>query len=236
MAFLFLVVGTLGQNAWAGGQGGMTALGQWIENPAGLPPEIPLTPGEEKKVFSGEPIFKQANQAIDGFGVTVFEVNAPPPVIMKILWDIGSYKERIPQIDGVKIYGHSQKTIFAAFKMVHFGWSIDYFVRHELRAPNVLVWDLDPKKDSDIAGTRGFWRIRPHPKKPDQSLVEYAGLIAAPGGWVPGFLIRIIKDRALPDGSQWVIPIAEKQARLEREMRLAGASQKKVPNDKEPNQ
>jgi hypothetical protein len=201
----------------------MVALGAWIQNPVGLPPAIPLNASEEKKVFNGQPIFKQDNGKIDGFGVTVFEVNAPPQVIMKILWDVGSYQERIPQIDGVSIYSQKEKSIYAEFKMVRFGWSIDYFVRHDLRARNVLVWGLDPKKDSDIAGTKGFWRVRKHPTKANQSLVEYAGLIAAPGGWVPGFLVRLIKDRALPEGSQWIIKPAEHQARLEEKMQLAKA-------------
>jgi len=184
------------------------------------PPMVELTEAERGTLKQNMPVYKTVEDPESGTGraVAVFQVNAPSPLIWKLLSSFKFYPRWIDGVTRAEHYKKNQKNknkgkdIFVEFRLQKFPIDYTYYIKHDYptRQRDWGTWHLDYEKKSDLSDSVGFWRVVPSADNPNICTVTYS-VEAAFFGYVPGFIKDMLKQKGLEQATVWVKREAEKR-------------------------
>jgi hypothetical protein len=132
----------------------------------GAPPEIVLTEDESKIIESGQPVYKQVQNASGGSGAVVFKVNASRDIIWSVISDFKHYPEWIGgKLEKTEIYkGQDATKTYVAFTL-NLGFLMGrwtYHIEHtySMKEEGWGTWKLDETKKNDLDDNIGFWNVK----------------------------------------------------------------------------
>ncbi len=185
---------------------------QGVLKPYPQPPKpTPLSAADIKTLESGEPVYKTTEGETGGRGVAVFRINAPRDVVWSTITQFQMYPQWVDEVTTCEVYAREGNTIFVRFVLKSMGIEIEYFIAHDYRAADTWgTWTLDYSRESDLGDSVGSWLVTE--VSPGVSQVEYSVELKI-GGWVPGFIRKIIVDSGLEEATQWLKVESEKRNR-----------------------
>jgi hypothetical protein len=180
----------------------------------GAPPSPELTRQERGQILSGEPVLKQVQDGSGGRAVAIFLVQTPPEAAWSVIMDYPHYAGWVEDLDVAEIYPGDDEFLFVRFKTTVMRVTVEWFIKHTVRVEEEgwVTWTLDYDRESDLDDSVGYWRVTPHHRNPNASIVEYSVDLRL-RSWVPGFIKRILVDKGLEQATSWVKIQAEARHR-----------------------
>jgi ribosome-associated toxin RatA of RatAB toxin-antitoxin module len=180
--------------------------------PVGTPPvSTPLTEEQRAKLAAGEAVRTTVRGDGAGRGLAIIDVAAPPELVWACITDISRYPAMVDNVREAEVYAREGEHIKARFVLGGAGVAIEYYVDHVFRPDDgYMTWTLDYSRKSDLDDSVGFWRVTPHPERPDHSRITYSIEVSV-GWWLPRMLERRLAADGLVRSTEWVKREAERR-------------------------
>jgi len=179
-------------------------------------PDLPeLTADEERQLRAGERIQRQNRVGKKGDGFACVDVRASLETVWATLTDYRRYPGRISTIRDAIVFSSSPQATKAEFMISRFRFPVRAVMRYEPEASR-LAFDLDPDckvPPGVFKSAAGFWFAEPAPgREATHTRVWIAGAVEVNRA-VPGFVVDLGAQKALPKSSNWVKPVMEAEER-----------------------
>ena len=181
-------------------------------------PDVSLSGGDQTNLRAGKMIKRQIiSEDGSGTALAVQDVEAHVSVVLARILDFSNYPK---MVDGVTECGnyrevtHSNGTQTLMTRMVLSAAFIKFegFFHHTYYPKLASVtWTLDYTRKSDFVDSVGYWYVANHPERPDTAARVFYSVNVIPGDWVPGYVVKLLQDKALDDAVAWVKKESEKQ-------------------------
>lgn len=170
--------------------------------------ELPsLTKIDVAALQRGERIQKQSRTGRSGYGFVVVDVDAHPDTVFESLSQIGQYKDMIPTVRSVSLYGKSEGKISAELFLSRFYLKIN--VVHTIVEKQRLVkFCLDSNRPNFVMRKAdGYWFVESvkNGNQEEKSRVYLSANIIA-SRLVPTLIVDYAASRALPRATKWLQP------------------------------
>lgn len=196
------------------------------------PIDLPeLTAEDREEIAAGEQVRKQERNGKTGWGFVVGDVDAPPPIVMKVLSAFEDYASFIPVVRKADVV--SRSVTAEGFETASCNYRVSRFwlpmsalqtVEHE----NGLVrFELDHSATGCVLQeATGFWHVAPSPNGSGSRVWFCVGLHACE--WLPTWLVDYAAARALRRATGWL------KSHVERVWKDRKIPAKAVPRRKFP--
>jgi len=173
-----------------------------------------LTAEDRIQLERGLPVQKQQRHGGQGTGLVVFEVNAPPSVVLNSLSKFEDYTKMIPVVRQAAV--QTQQTLVDGSIMARVSYKISKFwlgltASHVLNtAAGTGCFDLDQNSSRFLQEASGFWEVEQvQGKHADKSRVWLRASIRS-SFLVPSWIIDYAAERALRRATSWLGPYTER--------------------------
>lgn len=174
------------------------------------PAKATLSASETSTLASGKAVLKQIQEGNGGRGVAIFDVNATPDQVWKVITNFKGYPSYIDELSKCERYSTNGNDIFVDFVISSWGFEVQYYVKHDYQpTKGYMTWTLDYSRESDLDDSTGYWLVYPSPTDPSKTRVEYSVDLRIKG-WVPGFIQTMLAETGVENATKWVKREAEK--------------------------
>jgi len=167
-----------------------------------------LTAEDILQLESGLLIQKQQRHGGQGTGCVVFEVNAPPSVVLSSLSRFEDYTHMIPVVRQAQV--QSRQSLLDGSVMARVSYKISKFwlslsASHVCDAnAGIVRFDLDQGSSRFLREASGFWQVEQLPgKHGDRSRVWLRARIRS-ASMVPTWIVDYAAERALRRATSWL--------------------------------
>jgi ribosome-associated toxin RatA of RatAB toxin-antitoxin module len=160
-----------------------------------------LNPADLAKIESGEIIlesrtFQDAQGRTRGGGLAIGYIKTGKDKIIDTILKYEDYPQFMPHVKSAEVYTRTDAQVDVNFKIEVAFVKLSYYLTHKVdRANGVITWTLDKTKKNDIAGTDGFWGLKPYK---DGTIVYYTVSVDT-GRAVPKTIEDYLTKRDLPN-------------------------------------
>jgi len=183
-----------------------TGIATKFSNPA----KATLSASEATTLSSGKAVLKQIQEGNGGRGVAIFDVNATPDQVWKVITSFEKYPSYIEELSNVETYATKGNDLFVDFTISSWGFEVQYYIKHDYQpSKGYMTWTLDYSRESDLDDSTGYWLVYPSPLDPSKTRVEYSVDLRIKG-WVPGFIQTMLAETGVENATKWVKREAEK--------------------------
>ncbi len=144
------------------------------------------------------PVVEQLTAADDTKGLrAVFQVAAPPDVVLDTLWDVRRFRQIFPDIEQLEVLAERPGSIDARFTVDAVLAKVRYTLRRDIdRVARRVEWRSIA---GDLKAIRGSWQVQPT-ADPAVSLVTYISFVdvgyAVPSGMVRDTALKKVDQMA----------------------------------------
>ena len=172
----------------------------------GAPPEVALTELEQRRLRSGEPVYKRVEGSESDQSAALFRVDAPVGIVWSVISNFACYPQWVDGLAEAEIYRREGSDVFIRFRIEHgLAGSYTYYVHHTFATGQGrwTTWKLDYGRQSDFDDSVGFWRVRPATDNPQHTYVTYSAALRLKG-WLPGLFESLLANNGLKQATSWV--------------------------------
>jgi len=173
-----------------------------------------LTAEDLLQLENGLPVQKQQRHGGQGTGFVVFEVNAPPSVVLSNLSRFEDYTTMIPVVRQADV--QTRETLVDGSIIAKVAYKISKFwlglsASHVLNpAAGTVCFDLDQGSSRFLQEATGFWQVEQVPSKhANRSRVWLRASIRS-SFMVPTWIVDYAAERALRRATSWLGPYTER--------------------------
>lgn len=170
------------------------------------PVELPfLTKFDLLALQNGERVQKQSRTGRSGYGYVVVDVDAHPDMVFEALSQIGKYKDMIPTVRSVSLYGKSEGKISAELFLSRFYLKINV-IHTILENQRIVKFCLDINRPNFVMRkAEGYWFVESlkNGNQEEKSRVYLSANIIA-SRLVPTLIVDYAASRALPRATKWL--------------------------------
>lgn len=194
-----------------------------------------LTAEDMMQLEKGLPVQKQKRHGGQGTGCVVFEVKAPPSVILSSLSRFEDYAEMIPVIRQAQV--QSRRSLADGSVMARVSYKISKFwlglsASHVYDADAGIVrFDLDKGSSRFLQEASGFWQVVQSPGKHKGASLVWLRAHIRSSSMVPAWIVDYAAERALRRATSWLGTYAErawKQLQVQQLWKEQGRFQSKL--------
>jgi len=177
--------------------------------------ELPtLTTEEKSQLARGLRVQRQTRQGPQGQGLVVFDVHAPPELVLERLADFENYPYMIPVVRRAKVHSHrvtdaGTELTWCSYRISRFLLGVSVVNSVNFKA-GFVKFDLDPKVSAmmlqDVAG---FWHVEMLDDHPNVLSRVWLKVDLRAASWLPHWLIDYASERALGRATAWLKPNVE---------------------------
>ena len=183
-----------------------TGIATKFTNPA----KATLSSSEAATLSNGKAVLKQIQEGNGGRGVAIFDVNATPDQVWKVITSFEKYPSYIDELSNVQTYATRGNDLFVDFTISSWGFEVQYYIKHDYQpSKGYMTWTLDYSRESDLDDSTGYWLVYPSPLDPNKTRVEYSVDLRIKG-WVPGFIQTMLAETGVENATKWVKRDSEK--------------------------
>mmetsp|Transcript_38478 Transcript_38478/g.86768 ORF Transcript_38478/g.86768 Transcript_38478/m.86768 type:complete len:330 (+) Transcript_38478:77-1066(+) len=186
-----------------------------------------LTPTDIETLQSGQPVQKQQREGTMGSGLVVFEVAAPPSVVLDCLGNFEDYPQMIPVVRRAEVLSRSPTLDGGILARLNYRISrlwISLSVVHVVDTiAGVVRFGLDTTSSRTVLQEAdGFWQVEQAPgDHPGRSRVWLRVSLRA-SSLLPHWIIDYAAERALRRATSWLKPYTEQLWRERQVSQLWG--------------
>ena len=180
-----------------------TGIATKFTNPA----KATLSASEASTLSNGKAVLKQIQEGNGGRGVAIFDVNATPNEVWKVITSFEKYPSYIDELSKVETYATRGRPLCCFTSS--WGFEVQYYIKHDYQpSKGYMTWTLDYSRESDLDDSTGYWLVYPSPLDPSKTRVEYSVDLRIKG-WVPGFIQTMLAETGVENATKWVNREAE---------------------------
>ena len=113
---------------------------------------------------NGKAVLKQIQEGNGGRGVAIFDVNATPNEVWKVITSFEKYPSYIDELSKVETYATKGNDLFVDFTISSWGFEVQYYIKHDYQpSKGYMTWTLDYSRESDLDDSTGYWLVYPSP-------------------------------------------------------------------------
>lgn len=177
--------------------------------------ELPtLTVEEKSQLARGLRVQRQTRQGPQGQGLVVFDVHAPPELVLERLTDFENYPYMIPVVRRAKV--HSHRVTEAGTELMWCSYRISRFllgvsvVNTVNRTAGFVKFDLDHNVSAMmLQDVTGFWHVEQLGDHQQVLSRVWLRVDLRAASWLPHWLIDYASERALSRATAWLKPNVE---------------------------
>lgn len=177
--------------------------------------ELPtLTTEDKSQLARGLRVQRQTRQGPQGQGLVVFDVHAPPELVLERLTDFENYPYMIPVVRRATVHSHrvseaGTEITWCSYRISRFLLGVSV-VNSVNRTAGFVKFDLDPNVSAMmLQDVTGFWHVEQLGGREEVLSRVWLKVDLRAASWLPHWLIDYASERALSRATAWLKPNVE---------------------------